>query len=314
LTENNQTDKAAAAENNSSTEIQNTVVSHSSTFDPDATMKKEGGGMEKECSCKAGGMANKDPNYVYALGSIRVSFPTPTIEKEYRQVVREEQTERLTDPQVLYNVLKNNRYITREVCWILTIEGIDTYIIVPRDPLDLDQLVESIAQEDRERLDTDVVIGERGPIAPIEYCGVELPVLMFDKIYSFKKKGLIDEIPKPTGVEEKQFRISSDDVFDRIQQLADNVGSTDEHRALNYLAVRYPQLYVHTNQMHANNFSLESVEAMASRLSGSHKLIDVIITYQNRDTTAIEKYYVRVDVTGKYPFLASPLQRYFDRV
>lgn len=29
----------------------------------------------------------------------------------------------------------------------------------------------------------------------------------------------------------------------RIVQIADNAGATDEHRALNYLVVRYPRIY-----------------------------------------------------------------------
>lgn len=270
--------------------------------------------MEKECSCKGSSMPNQQPNYIYALGSIRINFPNVTIEKEYRQVLKEERTETFTDAQVLYQVLKNNRYLSREVCWILNIEGIDLYILVPRDPMDLDQLVESINRQDREPIDTQVVIGERGSIAPIELCGLELPILLFDKIYSFKRKELIEEIPKPGGVDEKQFRISSDDLFYRIQQMADNVGSSDEHRALNYLAVRYPQIYVHARQMYNDDYSLESIETATSRLSGTRKLIDVISIYQNRKTSAIERYYVRVDVTGKYPFLQNPLTRYFERV
>ena len=272
---------------------------------------------EKECSCKAGSMKNIEPNYVYAIGSVKINFPNPSIEKEFRQVVAQENTKEIIDPEVMHKVLKNNRYLVREVCWILTVEGIETYILVPRDPFDLDQLVEAIAREGREALDTDVVIGEMGPIAPIEQCGFELPILVFDKIYSFKKKTLIDEIPKPEDVDEEKFRISSDYVFNRIQQLADNVGSTHEHRALNYLAVRYPQIYVHTHRMYANNFSLESIQAQPSRMSATgRKLVNTIWTYQDRSAGLVgivEKFYVRVDVTGKYPSLDNPLMRYIDR-
>lgn len=275
--------------------------------------------MENECpTCKKTNsaeetMTDQQPNFIYAIGSIRVHFPNVTIENEYKQLVKEGTTEQLIDPQVVHKILKENRYLAREVCWVFAIEGMDTYLIAPRDPLDLDQLVEAISRPDGEELDTDVMIGERGPMAPIERCGLELPVVLFDKIYSFQKKGLIKEIPKPDEVQEKPFRISSDDLFARIQQLADNVGASDEHRALNYVAVRYPQIYVHAREMYDQDYSLESIEAIPSRLSGTRKLIDIILSYQNRNTSVIDKYYIRVDVSGKYPYLQNPLTRYYHR-
>ena len=45
-------------------------------------------------------------------------------------------------------------------------------------------------------------------------------------------------------------------VFDRIMQMTDNAGATDEHRALNYLTVRYPALYAAVADAHARNLSL----------------------------------------------------------
>jgi hypothetical protein len=38
----------------------------------------------------------------------------------------------------------------------------------------------------------------------------------------------------------ERFRETAGAVFDRIMQMTDNAGATDEHRALNYLTVRYP--------------------------------------------------------------------------
>jgi hypothetical protein len=65
--------------------------------------------------------------------------------------------------------------------------------------------------------------------------------------------------------------------------------------------------------MHARDFYLTAVEVMPSRLSGGgRKIMDVIGSYTNRATDAVEKYHVRVDVTEKYPFLVSKLEQYFD--
>ncbi len=52
----------------------------------------------------------------------------------------------LTDRQALQKVLsqRQNRYLARQLCWVMTIEGLETYILVPRDPADLDLLVEAL--------------------------------------------------------------------------------------------------------------------------------------------------------------------------
>jgi hypothetical protein len=90
-------------------------------------------------------------------------------------------------------------------------------------------------------------------------------------------------------------------------------GATDEHRALNYLAVRYPRIYEQTTEMFAGNSSLTAVETRPSRLSGTRKIIDVIFSYSNRQTDVIEKYFARVDVTEMWPFLVTKLSPYYDR-
>ena len=40
----------------------------------------------------------------------------------------------------------------------------------------------------------------------------------------------------------------AEELFYRIIQMADNTGGTDEHRALNYLAVRYQEIYKRTEE------------------------------------------------------------------
>ena len=151
----------------------------------------------------------------------------------------------LTDRQSLHAVLseRQNRYLARQLCWVLTIEGLETYLLRPRDPSDLDLLVEAVRPAPRPT-DVDVVIGVRGPIAPPEMCnGLMVPIVAFDQLYSFDVDALIKAIPRPENIEEEQFGPAAEEVFGRIMQMADNAGATDEHRALNYLAVRYPAIY-----------------------------------------------------------------------
>jgi hypothetical protein len=67
-------------------------------------------------------------------------------------------------------------------------------------------------------------------------------------------------------------------------QLADNAGATDEHRALNYLAMRYPAVYGKAAEEFGRNYSLSGVEVHLSRLSGVRKGVDVIFSYTHRNT------------------------------
>ena len=72
----------------------------------------------------------------------------------------------LNDRRAAHAVLsqRQNRYLARQLCWVMTIEGVETYILQPRDPADFDLLLETV-RADPQRTDVDVVIGVRGPIA-----------------------------------------------------------------------------------------------------------------------------------------------------
>ena len=88
--------------------------------------------------------------------------------------------------------------------------------------------------------------------------------------------------------------------------------ATDEHRALNYLAVRYQAIYAGAADAFARNASLSSVDVQPSPLSGTRKVVDVIFTYTNRNTDVDEKSFARVDVTEEFPYLVTKLSPYYD--
>ncbi len=122
---------------------------------------------------------------------------------------------------------------------MLTIQGLETYVLLPRDPADIDLLVDAIRPAPAPG-DIDVVIGVRGPIAPAAMCnGLMVPIVLFDQIYSFDRQALIKAIPRPEKKTAAQFAPAAEELFDRIMQLTDNAGATDDHRALNYMAMRY---------------------------------------------------------------------------
>jgi hypothetical protein len=263
----------------------------------------------------ANGGAAATPSYVYAIGTIEARFPRPSVEKEFVQATGRAETTGKTDRQVFQEVLaqKQNRYLTRQLCWVMTIEGLETYILIPRDPVDFELLIEAIRPAPSP-MDLDVVIGLRGPIAPPEMCnGLMIPIVAFDQIYSFDRDALIKSIPKPEKVAAKEFATAAGEVLDRIMQITDNAGAMDEHRALNYLAVRYPAIHATAAAAFARDSSLTAVDVSISPLSGTRNIVEVIFSYTNRNTDVTEKFFVRVDVTEEFPFLVTKMSPYYDR-
>ena len=91
--------------------------------------------------------------------------------------------------------------------------------------------------------DCDVAIGVMADCAPETCNGLMVPIVAFDQIYSFDRDSLIKALPKPEKVPAKELTSAAAELFDRIMHMADNGGSTDEHRAVDYLAVRYDRIY-----------------------------------------------------------------------
>src|SRR4030095_12473418 len=260
---------------------------------------------ETPCPTCAGGGASAAMSYVYAIGRIKARFPRLSVEKEFAQAIGRAETVSQTDQENFYKILSKpeNRYLARQMCWVLTIQGFETYILHPRDPRALDRLVEAIRPQPSP-MDIDVVIGARGPIAPPEFCnGLMVPIVIFDQVYSFDRDALIKAIPRPEKMTEQQFQAAAGEVFDKVLQMTDNAGATDDHRALNYLAMRYPAIYTKTAEQFARDFSLTGVEVRPSTLRGTRNIVEVIFAHTDRKTDFTEKFCVRVDVTEEFPFL-----------
>jgi hypothetical protein len=268
------------------------------------------------CSSCSGGVTSRAVSFVYALGRIEARFPNLAAEKEFAQATGRTDTIGKTDQLTFHAVLsqRENRYLVRQLCWVLTIQGLETYLLHPRHAADLDLLIDAIRPAPSPS-DIDVVIGMRGPIAPPEMCNaLMVPIVMFDQIYSFDRDALIGAIPKPSEkTTAAQYRPVVEELFDRIMQLTDNSGNSDEHRALNYLAMRYPAIYAKAAEEFARDCSLTSVEVRPSSLSQTRNIVEVIFAYTNRKTDFTEKFYVRCDVTEEFPFLVTKLSPYYDR-
>lgn len=280
-------------------------------------MASQAAGESCGCDPAPGGSPNgrTAPSYVYAVGRIEARFPNLAAEKEFAQATGRTSTAGKTDQETFHTVLskREHRYLVRQLCWVLTIQGLETYLLVPRDPADVDLLVEAIRPAPSPA-DVDVVIGVRGPVASPEVCnGLMVPIVAFDQIYSFDRDALIKAIPRPEKTTAAQFGRAAEELFNRIMLMTDNAGGTDDHRALNYLAMRYPAIYAKAAEEFARDFSLTGVEVRPSPVSSTRNIVDVIFSHTNRSTDFTEKFSVRVDVTEEFPFLVTKISPYFDR-
>jgi len=251
--------------------------------------------------------------YVYVLGQIEARFPNRSIEKEYVQILERSKSANFEHQQAFYSVLSQpeNRYLSRKLSWILTKEGVPIYILLPTGPEDLNILLEAI-RPSACPLDRQVVVGRKGPVAPPEMCGLEVPMVLVDHLYSLEYNNFMKSI-HPELVADEKLKAAAVELFRRMMQIADNTGSTEKHRALNYLAVRYLAIYSTAAEKLENSFSLTSAEAIPSRLSDSRKIISVVFSFTNRETGIMEKYFVRVDVTEEFPFIVTKMAPYYDR-
>lgn len=252
--------------------------------------------------------------FIYALGQIEARFPRMAVEKEFAQAMARTATNGQTDRQAFHSVLsqRDNRYLAREMCWVLMIQGLETYLLQPRESADLDLLINAIKPQPVPWINA--VIGVRGRNAWLRECnGLVAPIAVFDQIYTFDKPSLVKAIPKPEKMGSESFESAAEELFDRVQLMTDNAGATDEHRALNYLAMRYPAIYGKAAESLANGCSLTGVDTNLSTLSSGRRIVEVVFSFTQRTTDFTEKFLTRVDVTEEYPFLVTKLSPYYDR-
>jgi PatG C-terminal/Subtilase family len=270
------------------------------------------------CSC--GDNPAAQPRFIYALGTVDIDFPDQSISEELQSVARTHRivqgpNEPLRD--WCFRVLTNPdaRYVARKVCWTLRVEHQPAYHLSLVDLFDLPDLISCLAHPED---DLTLIVGSSS-LVPVEACpGVSAPVLVVDQLSVFKKNNLSAWI-KPSGLKPlskaktKLPHLTATALFDRLVQGADNLGDTDDWRALNYLAVNYQPIYEQYALLRTEGWTLESIKVMKSRLSRERRIVDPVFSFRQIDTGAVHKYFVRVDVTHLFPMIANQLADYFDR-
>lgn len=173
--------------------------------------------------------------------------------------------------------------------------------------------------------DLDLFIGSSS-LVPSDMCpGIKMPVLAVDQLCSFNKDNLIEwcktssKAPPKTSIKRRgagsnEPNSSAPDprkLFRMLVQSADNLGDTDEWRALNYLAIRYKYIYEKYAEM-ADEYELESVKVLPSRLGREKRIMDPVFAFRDKNGV-VKKFFVRIDVSHLFPIIVNPLAEYFDR-
>jgi hypothetical protein len=140
-------------------------------------------------ACPVCGMSQPQ-RYVYGMGTVTPRFPNRSLEKAFLELIPDKVSDiEPTDRERLYQVLKEpqNHYIAREMCWVFTVESVDTFLIEPRSDTELAGLIDALQAPVRIPLvDVDVVIGVRGPMARPSQCqGLQLPQVRMAHFYYF---------------------------------------------------------------------------------------------------------------------------------
>lgn len=291
-----------------------TTPAATAALPPPAVTPQASGGSCPTCAGAQASASVSPPTCVYVLGHIEPRYPLLSVEKEAMQAISRAGATKDTDRQVMAKVLQdpNNKYLVRQLCWVLLVQGIETYVLVPRDG-NYQPLVDAYRAEPNPG-DLELVIGVRGPIAPPTMCnGLLVPIVIFDQIYAFDRNSLLDSIPLAKDADKNKFKTGAGEMLNRIIEQSDNHGATPEDIAKNYLAVRYARIYSLAAEQFAENRSFTAIDVLPSPLSGTRKVVDVVFWFTDRATDVVSKYFVRVDVTECFPFLVSKMAPYFDR-
>jgi hypothetical protein len=279
------------------------------------------------CTCV--GNQERVSGFVYAIGTVEAECPNVAIEREMQALAQHLGVETAPDVDMpmrptedrnwLHAVLSRERrltrYLARQLSWRLTIEDYPAFVLSPRDPADFDDLIDSLARPKfptrdggRPRRGAKAAPISRAPVARpqdldviIGVAGAQTPdgiAVKMDQIFTIRPEQLV--LPGAGG---------------HFEQLADNWGLTDEDRAYNYLIARYAVDAENLEEIN-EEFELTSVPVVSSRLGGdSRRIVRVIYTFKSRgpNTPAQRKYFVRVDVTDEFPFIATSWNRYLER-
>jgi hypothetical protein len=250
---------------------------------------------------------------VYAVGRLQVRFPSLGAEKEYVQLTG-------GDPHTLVQVAdlktvlaqSENRYLARKMCWIFSAPAADVCVIIPRHDSDLDELIDMLEGDDTDIVQALVAVPNLELLDAACAASGLLPVWA-TQFLSFSMEEFVRSCPAPKGVDshDSAYEQIIRRLFAQLTQRTDNRGLSDEHRALNYLALRYPPVYHLTWSAAKEGKVLIGVDTLPAHTM-TRRIIAVRVVFRDPSTYVHERCQCHVDVTDEFPFLVSPFRPTYD--
>lgn len=258
-------------------------------------------------------IATSSARFVYGVGRLRAEFPDTGVAQEFAQLTGVD-SRAMVRTEDLKDALSRpeSRYLARQICWMFSGPGGDVCTVHPRDGDDLDELIDLLASDDEDVVEA--LVG--GPVAPqfLASCTTPgLPAVTPDQVLRFTFDEFVRAMPAPDvkADEEDAYRKVVRDLFAQLTQRGGNVGVSDEHRALNMLALRYPQLYHLAFRVLGEGKALVGVDARGD-IAGDRRVVAVRLVFRDARSHLVERYHCSVDVTDLFPFLTSSLSQTFD--
>ena len=261
-------------------------------------------------SCAGHGPAAPE-QFVYALGRIEARFPSLALEREYQQ--RERALGAAADAHHharMRAVLEQNPHIAAQLCYVFKVGGSPAYILAPAGHHLRQALFEAIAMGDA--ADGCVVaVGRIGPMAPASACsGILAPVVLCDQIYTFQRaewlkalSGSLAKALEERQIESPHFAEVASELFTRLTQSTENVGASDAHRALNYLIMQHPGMFLAVAERRHRHV-LDRIDTRIIQVPSARRQVAVILSFVETSTGLTERLFTRVDVTEEWPFVA----------
>lgn len=272
------------------------------------------------CGCSG---SNQMLGFAFAIGNLQPIFSSNSIQNEFSYACQQANVSPVASSSY-YEILSQaeNFYIAKEMCWLMQISGIDSYIVHPKTDAVLYDFIDSLNPAYLGNRTFDVIIGTRGPVASPQACnGLQLPVVSCELSYHFTFDMFVTAMRDAIA---PGFKLQDEDdslairVQEMLEFMLDKVnsegeGATDSSRVINYLTIRVQQIYEMALSMHMNvspdgaenPYFLNSISVQPSRVNGNRNIQDVIFEYVNNYNSQSQWRYLRVDISGKYPFLVT---------
>jgi hypothetical protein len=255
--------------------------------------------------------------FAYGVGRINARFPSLGAEREYAQLGGGDPDAIVRTADLRETLSKDeNRYLARQMCWVFSGPGADAFLVVPRDGNDLSELLAALSSDDST---VHVIVGS--PASPTPGVGAcissGLPAVQPDQLLVFTRDAFLGALPGPNadtpleGQDLETWKRTAAGLFDHLTQRTENRGLSDQHRAMNYLALRYPQIYHLAFNEQAGGASLIGVDARPAQ-AADRRVVEIRFVFRDVRTHVVQRYICRVDVTDLFPFLTSSLTLTYD--